>query len=351
MMLDADRTKPERPGPEGPDASTAPIVIVQRVSSGWGRELLLLVLLLGTVGYITYREYRLPRFLDRGEVRADSRVVDAAKVAPIAEGEVVLRAGSPAGDRDVRPAEYPAGSRPRGAATPADPVEADATGPIAADPDSEPESGRRAAGAPEMPPAPIGSGKDSPEGGFASPSESEDHLPDVGPASREIVWDLDLRGGRAGDDRPGGEAAAGPILDHPSPLAADRAPVPPTEFRPPTRMQRQHFLRCLAVAIQREGLRAGPQIDGICQDFGIGLPIELDAVAERLGPNFLPAGWDIDRTVVALRRIGVPEPYLLDRLTEQMNRTIGARHGPRDRMEARVFAARRLLSIPLEPGG
>lgn len=336
MMLDADRTGTERPGAEGPDASTAPIVIVQRGSSSWGREILLLLLLVSAAGYIIYQEDRVPRFLDRGEVRAAPRMVDAAKVAPVAEGEVVLRVDGPPDAESPGPADPPDGSRPEVD----DPDEAE---PVAADLGSRPGAETPAAAAPEVSTAPLEPGSRPPEDAIAFPPEGPPS--DAVQGSREIVWDMDRREGR--DDRSEIPVDADPIVDR-RPVVADRAPDPPREFLPPTAEQRQHFLRCLAIAIQREGLRAGPQIDGLCRDFGVGLPVELDAVEARLGPQFLPAGWDIDRTVIALRRIGVPEPYLLDRLSEQMNRTIGARHGPRNRMEARVFAARRLLSIPLE---
>jgi hypothetical protein len=62
------------------------------------------------------------------------------------------------------------------------------------------------------------------------------------------------------------------------------------------------------------------------------------------------AGGELGQTITTLRRLGAPESYLLDQLSEQMTRAIGARHGPRNAMEARVFAARKLLAIPLPDG-
>jgi hypothetical protein len=349
MMLDDDRTDLERPGQAGLDASPAPIVIVQRGASGWGREFLLVTLLLSATIYIVYKEYRVPVFLDRGAPRPVSRIVDAIPVDAVAEGEVVLRADSnrePESAAPVGPTpgiQSSDGSESVPEADPGPNVE------IASRLDSDevlsPKIDPQAVVTAETSPV-----LDSSDGGIPEASgdpRPRETLPDAGPASSEIVWDLDRRVGPAmvpidrPDERP---------FDEESEDDSNRTLPRPRPFFPPTLEQRQHFLQCLAIAIRQQGLRAGPQIDGLCHDFGKGLPPELDAVEQRLGPNFVPAGWDVDRTVNTLRRLGVPEPYLLDRLTEQMERTIGARHGPRNRMESKVFAARRLLAVPLAPG-
>jgi hypothetical protein len=353
MMLDDDRTDLERPGQAGPDASPVPIVIVQRGASGWGREFLLLALLLSATVYIVYKEYRGPVFLDRGEPRLTSRMVDAIPVASVAEGEVVLRSDSTPGPESALPAGPTSGDRSLDGsqsvpeADPGPNLEIASGRETAADRAPSPKVDPETVVAAEAIPIP-----DADDGGIpeaAGQPQAGDALPDAGPARSEIVWDL----GRQVEPEPGpvDGPGDGPLdLDGEPDQIRDRVAPRPREFRPPTLEQRQHFLQSLATAIRQEGLRAGPQIDGLCQDFGKGLPPELDAVGQRLGPNFVPSGWDVDRTVTALRRLGVPEPYLLDRLSEQMERTIGARHGPRNRMESKVFAARRLLSIPLASG-
>jgi hypothetical protein len=169
-------------------------------------------------------------------------------------------------------------------------------------------------------------------------------------ASAVIVWDQD-RVNRPViepreeidrfEDRPQGDRfVADGMID----------PAPERKVAIQTLAQRRHFLQCLALAIRQYGRQAGPQIEGLCRDYRIPLPFEVVQLEQRYGANVFLAGGELGQTITTLRRLGAPESYLLDQLSEQMTRAIGARHGPRNAMEARVFAARKLLAIPLPDG-
>ena len=55
--------------------------------------------------------------------------------------------------------------------------------------------------------------------------------------------------------------------------------------------------------------------------------------------DFLPAG----------RRLGLPEPIILDAITRDASRSLNTRGGPRNMDEVRALAARQLLAIPPAP--
>ncbi|RUL88504.1 hypothetical protein [Tautonia sociabilis] len=348
--LDDDRIDPvEAPEAEAP--SLSPIVIVQRGRSSWAREFLLLLLLLGAAGYILVEEDRGPSVIVRDVPRALGRSVEASPVSPVAEGGVIVRAEAEReGGRPIAPPPTEPPRRDRLAMIPAPEEEPPLAGPEASHlPPTDPQPDDRLASATTGPrpadPDPIAAqplasldALDAPEEQAAPPPRS----------SREILWDLGILRPDEPVGGPEGTPARPIDPDADRVLAVEPSMPPAPAFQPPTIEQRLHFLRLVAEAIQRYGRQAGYQIDDLCRSSGVGLPPELDALEQRLGNNFRFPGVDLDRTIILLRRAGAPEPYLLDRLSEQMARTIGARHGPRDRMEARVFAARRLLSVPLE---
>jgi len=47
-----------------------------------------------------------------------------------------------------------------------------------------------------------------------------------------------------------------------------------------------------------------------------------------------------------MRRLGLPEPIILDALTRDAARSLKTRGGPRDMDEVRALAGRQLLAIP-----
>lgn len=51
-----------------------------------------------------------------------------------------------------------------------------------------------------------------------------------------------------------------------------------------------------------------------------------------------------------MRRLGLPEPIILDALTRDASRSLKTRGGPRDMDEVRALAGRQLLAIPPSPG-
>jgi hypothetical protein len=363
MMSDHDRF--DRVGPiEGQanaaESSTAPIIIVQRGRSGWGRELLLLLLLVATASYIFYQEYRGPSIIVRNESRPAAREVDSVAVAPVSRGELVVRAP---GDRPVEAADEAANSDPDSAPAvePARPVE------LASGDDSEPEPEPGIGDAPG-PDFNVEAGPSvAAEAGFPPGPEFGDLLPELqhgidrpeagtGEAPKRsssvIVWDEERRNGPAERDtdtirRP--FQLDGAPQPAPAQARADLGAARELDrrFVPQTPAQRRLFHQGLVTAIRQYGRDAGPHIDGLAREFFAPLPEEILILQDRYGTNLVPLGRELEDSVIALRKIGAPESFLLEQLTEQLGRTIGARKGPRDMMEARVFAARKLLAIPL----
>ncbi|MEW4567947.1 hypothetical protein AB1L88_08780 [Tautonia sp. JC769] len=366
-MDQADRIDRTQDDLDERSADPAPIIIVQRGRATWGRELLLLLLLLGTAGYIAYEQYRGPSIIVRSTPRLEARVVDSVAVAPVSSGEVVLRGSDGLGrdDRSLNEAGVPntAGDSESGEGSTAEssgvrdrPEGTEVGGGEAprSEPADEDSTAVEVAGGDRDRDA-IGRPVNDPFGFPAVGAGADRSIPDAdeGPrrASAVIIWDQDRRDGpefapRANEARPD---------DRPRriPDEAERSEERPAErtIAIQTLAQRRHFLQCLALAIRQYGRQAGPHIEGLSRDYRIPLPFEVVQLEQRLGANvFLAAGGDLEQTITALRRLGAPESYLLDQLTEQMTRAIGARHGPRNAMEARVFAARKLLGIPLPSG-
>lgn len=356
MMDKADRIDRVEHDLEDRSANPAPIIIVQRGRATWGRELLLLLLLLATASYILYQEYRGPSIIVRSTLRDERRVVDSVPVASISSGNVVLRGSEGQGEVPEAPTDRLLKT------TSEDAIEATRTndhpgeGDLGKESDSDRLDGESTllaeneAHANDSPavdpfgfPDPVADRAEPIHENLSNPRDAE------GPrrASAVIVWDQDRR------DRPLGEPRA--EEDRPDDrMQGDRDEDPRSSDEPKAReisiqtdAQRRHFLQCLALAIRQYGRQAGPHIEGLCRDYRIPLPSEVVQLEQRYGTNVFLAGGDLEQTITSLRRIGAPESYLLEQLSEQMARAIGARHGPRNAMEARVFAARKLLTIPL----
>ncbi|WP_161602185.1 hypothetical protein [Tautonia marina] len=365
-MDKADRLDRVNDDLEDRSADPAPIIIVQRGRATWGRELLLLLLLLATASYIVYEEYRGPSIIVRNSPRQDPRVVDSVSVTALSPGDVVIRgsdgdARKPSSQTDDRVTSsgddgVEAGSaqkssksensgafavaredegesdEPGDEAAPREGIALEARGDSVVDPFGFPE--------------PLADRDPAAQEAVSKPEDAEAPRR----ASAVIVWDQD-RLDPPRRDRPNETDGPGDrLLD-------DRLDPPQSKDVPPERKvaiqtlaQRRHFLQCLALAIRQYGRQAGPHIDGLCRDYRIPLPFEVVQLEQRYGSNVFLSGGDLEQTITTLRHLGAPESYLLEQLSEQMSRTIGARHGPRNAMEARVFAARKLLTIPLPDG-
>lgn len=330
------------------EATSSPIIIVQRGRSSWGREFLLLLLLIATVGYIFYKEYRGPSVIVRSDSPGPSRLVDAVPVPPLASGPLVLRDTSEdQSDEDqANPTPSTLPERPdRDEAIPTiRPNLMTDLGSVPIESRNEPLASDDAIAL---------AGDDQPsideELAVEEPSleaiRPETAEPEPRRSTHEIVWDFERR------DRPSIDPVPSDALIKPRGSGEAGRSIPARQVNretpPQTIAQRRHFQQCLAQAIRQHGRDAGPHIEGLCRDFRIPLPSEVMLFEQRYGSNLLLQGADIEQTVTALRSIGAPESYLLEQLYEQMSKAIGARRGPRNPMEARVYAARKLLAIPL----
>ncbi len=101
-------------------------------------------------------------------------------------------------------------------------------------------------------------------------------------------------------------------------------------------------LRKLVVAL---GDRAGPQINSLCEKYGrVTMPEIYDAVQTRLRRTSTRLGRR--EKVEMMRRLGLPEPIILDAITRDAARSLNTRGGPRNMDEVRALAGRQLLAIP-----
>lgn len=329
-------------------SASSPIVIVQRGRPTWGREILLLFLLIATAGYIFYQEYRGPAIIVRSESPSPSRVVDAVPVPPINSGAGLLRNAQSApvdeepfalSDTDSTEGQDQDDTHP-------------ATGPeLVSRVGDESDTSQDEPVPSDEAIAFAGDDHSSTVEDFAvdEPVAEEIHSNDGAQEPRrsthEIVWDLERK------DRPSIEPVPPHALNPPGASEVrgetDLIQRQEREPAPQTLAERRYFQQCLALALRQYGRDAGPHIQGLCRDFRIPLPSEVMNLEQRYGSNLFLQGADIEHTVTALRSMGAPESYLLEQLYEQMTKTIGVRRGPRDPMEARVYAARKLLAIPL----
>lgn len=193
-------------------------------------------------------------------------------------------------------------------------------------------------------------------------------LPDREPPHRPamIVWNDRPAADRAAVDPWDDRAPAPPIAQEQRPVDVGTRVEPPRDAVPAAdgwrepdagapqdpaigRRQRVAFLQALDETIRlNRGLRAGPAVDRLCSDYGEFAPPAVQEVYDQLGPRLAASALSLEQRVVWLRRIGLPEPMILDNLSQQLEATIGVRRGPRNRMEAQVYAARALLRVPLE---
>jgi hypothetical protein len=112
--------------------------------------------------------------------------------------------------------------------------------------------------------------------------------------------------------------------------------------------ERIPFQKDLDFRVKKLGMQAGPEINNLCERYGrITSPVIHDAVLLALKRNIRMTR---ELKVEMMRRLGLPEPLILDYLAHELDKTTKkTRGGPRDSNEVRVLAARLLLAIPISP--
>jgi hypothetical protein len=115
-----------------------------------------------------------------------------------------------------------------------------------------------------------------------------------------------------------------------------------------THLKRQEnrvkFRQELREILNIHGAQAGPEIDKLSHKYGFDTHAELYARAFNMWHN---APISQEQKVRQIRSLDLPESVILDFLCSSMHTLIRTRGGPRDEMEVRVRAARRLLSYEL----
>jgi len=117
------------------------------------------------------------------------------------------------------------------------------------------------------------------------------------------------------------------------------------EFRRLRYEERQKFRDELRDVLG-SGRRAGPAIDQLCLRYGYESDPETFARASRAWAASARS-WDAKIRVV--RSLELPEPMILNFLSDDLHGRLRARNGPRDRNEVRVRAAQMLLNCELPP--
>jgi hypothetical protein len=108
------------------------------------------------------------------------------------------------------------------------------------------------------------------------------------------------------------------------------------------------FQKDLRFLVKTLGKQAGRDINALCEQYGrVTAPEIRDAVTIALKRS--PMRMTREAKVEMIRRLGLPEPMVLDYLAHELHNTINTRGGPRDQNEVRVRAAQLLLNIPITP--
>jgi len=96
------------------------------------------------------------------------------------------------------------------------------------------------------------------------------------------------------------------------------------------------------------GKAAGPQIESLCDQYG---RTALPEIRDAVGTTLLRTHGRLGRQskIEMMRRLGLPEPNILEFLANDVHSTMHTPSGPRDPDEVWVFAARILLAFPVNP--
>lgn len=111
---------------------------------------------------------------------------------------------------------------------------------------------------------------------------------------------------------------------------------------------RPTFHNDLRTLLGRHGRRAGGYIAELVTVYGREVEPEIYEQAEALRVRLANANVPPAESVLAFRRIGLPEPSILSELAQRLQPTIGSRRGPRNGQEVLYFAAKMLIGVPPE---
>ena len=113
---------------------------------------------------------------------------------------------------------------------------------------------------------------------------------------------------------------------------------------------RSSFHTDLKKAIEEFGPNAGQEIERIAQKYGREMPPEVKTITRR-ADRTMPTRITLTGRIEFYRKVGVPEPAILDLISHRIHKEINTRGGPRDEHEVRVRAAQLLLSLPRPAAG
>ena len=118
------------------------------------------------------------------------------------------------------------------------------------------------------------------------------------------------------------------------------------ESRREAQQKRAPFHADLRKLIKLSGKAAGPQIEALCDQYGRSSPQEIrDAVTKTLKRTH--GGLSRQARVEMMRRLGLPEPNILEYFANDVYTTMNTPSGPKDPDEVWVYAARLLLAYPV----
>jgi len=351
------------------DTRPEPIVIVHR-SSGRRLDFLLLLALIAAVGYIIRLETRPPRVEPRlSRANRPEFVKDLTPETSFHPGPF----GRPA---DTQAERKEPNTAPDGT------VKTDRPDDVARDDrdrsaDSDLESNREPAVEPSEPSAslsprdPFDPADPAPDEG----SETEDAVepadapsfepvepvePEPRRSNAAIVWrgapadrraDLEEEPNRDGAAGVGHRGRARPVFEPEEPSERQRRLREEirAEAMRVANEERLVYLMALSELVLRYRLEAAAPIQRLSRQFKRQTVTQIEEDYAKLRPWLDARRVGIEDRIRLLRRLGMPEPRILDEIEPLYHRAIGVRRGPRDAREARVFAARKLLSVPLEP--
>ncbi len=133
----------------------------------------------------------------------------------------------------------------------------------------------------------------------------------------------------------------------PAQIRAEMAREQDFELRNQIARDRTAYRRELRKILQRAGAKAATEIDQLNQRYGRTMTSATRFRMETyLTAQPIRGGRPSPRVVYDLRRIGVPEPVILDIFTYYQSLSINARGGPRNAADALRRAAVALINIP-----
>jgi|GEM_PF-5850991 len=186
--------------------------------------------------------------------------------------------------------------------------------------------------------------------------------PDFEPPPRGLDGaNMAQRAGKANPDpdrfdqgQPGGvfdPFAGRPGFPVPNPNADPLEPQPgldPDEF---DRLQRRDFHRELRNVLRRAHRdvdQTAREIQALGIQFRTPMNEETRQKARQVIRSQAPR-LPLDRQILLFRRLGLPEPTILEYLVSNEVRNLGGRTGPRSAAEAWILSARRLIASPIDP--